>query len=103
MVEKNPVSVNWQTLFIIIPIIDLWATYRIQKLRLYIVVNIAMLVTEFLIVILIFGEESFDYYASEQVTDIHIIFGVAVFVIETGIFIALIRKWSKEWNEKIKK
>lgn len=38
MVKKEPVSVNWQTLFILIPIVDLWASYRVEKLRLYLLI-----------------------------------------------------------------
>ena len=33
MVKQKPVNVNWQTVFVFIPILDLWAFYSVQKLR----------------------------------------------------------------------
>jgi len=38
MVEKKPVSVNWQMIFVLIPFLDLYASYRIQKLRLWLLI-----------------------------------------------------------------
>ena len=38
MVEKKPVSVNWQMVFSVIPCLDLYASYRIQKLRLWLLI-----------------------------------------------------------------
>jgi len=38
MTKKEPVSVNWQTLLILIPIVDLLAVYRVEKLRLYLLI-----------------------------------------------------------------
>ena len=104
MVKKEPVSVNWQTLFAIIPIINLWACYRIEKLRLYLLVIIAILVVEFLVVALIFPENFDAFYGlteSEQPID------NSIYILEIGVEVAisivLIRKWSKEWNESISK
>jgi len=49
LVTQKPVSVNWQTLFILIPIIDLWAAYRVEKLGLYILLIIALAVVSFIV------------------------------------------------------
>jgi len=38
MVEKKPVNVNWQMVFVLIPFLDLYASYRIQKLRLWLLI-----------------------------------------------------------------
>jgi len=90
MVEKKPVSVNWQTLFILIPIIDLWASYRVEKLRLYILLLIAVFVVSgivgFVEGFLSFGTSAFFSY-------------IAVLV-AVVISIILIRSWSTEWNKK---
>ena len=106
MVEKEPVSINWQTLFAIIPIINLWACYRIEKLRLYLIVIIAILVVEFLITQMILDEQDFDCFwgiieceMDERTTFLAIV----LFGIESGISIVLVRKWSLEWNSKISK
>ena len=93
MVEQKPVSVNWQTLFILIPIIDLWAAYRIEKLGLYILFIIAMIVIGFIVGfvegILFFGMSDF--------------FSWMVFLGGVVASIYLIRKWSEEWNKKFEK
>ena len=101
MVEKIPVNINWQTLFMIIPIINLWAMYRIEKLRLFLLVVIAMAVVEFLGGTLIFGDVWTDYYLGEANTEGLDGFSSAVILVEIGISIVLVRKWSKEWNSKI--
>ena len=101
MVRQEPVSVNWQTLLIIIPIIDLWATYRIEKLRLYLLVMIAIAVTGFVIETSIFGFDSYfmDQPAFTASSWLEIVF----LLIEIGIAIILVRKWSREWNKKVGK
>jgi len=103
MVDKIPVSVNWQTLLILFPILDLWATYRIQKLRLYllifylgfglatIVLEIALSPDEYFS-----GETQIDFSFDES-WEIE----AAVLLVSLGLAIILIRKWSREWNEKL--
>ena len=105
MVKKEPVSVNWQTLFILIPIVDLWASYRIQKLRLYllifylgfglgsVVLEIALFPDEFM------SDENLNSnnWVVEGFFDIWLI----ITLVGYGVAIILIRKWSKEWNEKL--
>ncbi len=99
MVRKEPVSVNWQTLFVIIPIVDLWATYRIEKLRLYLLVMIAIAVTGFVIEIAIFGIDA--YFSEQEDFTSNSWFQSAILLVEIGIAIILVRKWSSEWNENI--
>ena len=93
MVTQKPVSVNWQTLFILIPIIDLWAAYRIEKLGRYILFIIGMIVVSFIVGfvegILFFGMSDF--------------FSWMVFLGGVIISIYLIRSWSTEWNKKFGK
>ena len=100
MIEKKPASINWQTLFVIIPIINLWACYRIEKLRLYLIVIIAMIVVEFLVVALIFPENFDTFYGLTETEPYNRIIILEIGV-EVAISIVLIRKWTKEWNSKI--
>ena len=93
MVEKKPVSVNWQTLFILLPIIDLWATYRVEKLGLYILLIIALAVVGFIVGFV----EGFLFFGMSDFFSWMVLLGGLV------ISIYLIRKWSEEWNEKIEK
>ena len=90
MVEKKPVSVNWQTLFILIPIIDLWAAYRVEKLGLYILLIIALAVVGFIVGFV----EGFLFFGMSD------FFSWIVVLVGVIISIILIRSWSTEWNKK---
>ena len=101
VVKKEPVSVNWQTLFILIPIVDLWATYRVQKLRLYLlIIYVGFGLGSIVIAISFFPEEFLlaDSF-SEGFSEVWIAITLAAY----GLAIILIRKWSKKWNEKLAK
>jgi len=90
MVEKKPVSVNWQTLFILIPIIALWATYRVEKLGRYILLIIALAVVGYIVGFV----EGFLFFGMSD------FFSWIVVLVGVVISIILIRSWSTEWNEK---
>jgi hypothetical protein len=78
MIQKQKVSVGWQMLFSIIPIVNLWAAYRIEKLLLALLIFIPTnLVIGFLI--------PFP-------------FSLPIVVI---IHVLIMRKWSKDWNKAI--
>ena len=93
MVEKKPVSVNWQTLFILIPIIDLWAAYRIEKLGRYVLFIIAMIIVGFIVGFV----EGLIFLGTSD------FFSWIVVVVGMVISIILIRSWSEEWNRKFEK
>ena len=38
MIEKKPENVKWQMVFSVIPFLDLYASYRIQKLRFWLLI-----------------------------------------------------------------
>jgi len=104
MVTKGPVSVNWQSVFMFIPIVDLWAAYRIQKLRMYLLIFLVGFgVIEISLGISLAGSiDEFlkldpDYVVSDSiVTDILI----AITLVQFGVAVILIRIWSKQWNLK---
>ena len=85
VVEQKPVNVNWQTLFCILPYIWIFAFYRIEKLRMGIVIAIGTLAVSVTVSMLL----PFPYG----------LFGNLV--ISIGIPIYFIRKWSREWNERV--
>jgi len=93
VVEKKPVSVNWQTLFIFIPIIDLWAAYRVEKLGRYILLIIALAVVGFIVGFV----EGFLFFGMSD------FFSWIVVLVAVVISIILIRSWSTEWNEQFEK
>jgi len=96
--KKEPVSVNWQSIFTIIPFVNLWAFYRVERLRRYFLFVIAYVVAYFLIGMLVFGV---DPFLDEQVGESRYIFEGMFTALEIGISVGLIRMWSNEWNEKL--
>ena len=91
-VKQEPVSVNWQTLFAVLPVVWIWAFYRIEKLRLALVILISTS----------FGFSVLSGLLAGLLPD-----GAGMYLImpitylpQAILAIALIRKWSKQWNEK---
>jgi hypothetical protein len=87
MVEQKPVNVNWQTLFCIIPYVWIWAFYRIEKLRMGIVIAVGAGLASVALGMLI----PFPYGLLGNL------------VISIVIPIYFIRKWSIEWNDRVSK
>ncbi len=83
MVTHKPVSVNWQTVFMIIPYVWIYAFYRIEKLMMGIVLLVVTAIVTALVGSMFFG-----------------LFYLFAWIISIGIPIYFIRKWSTEWNEK---
>jgi uncharacterized membrane protein len=103
MADKKPVNVNWQTLFILIPIIDLWATYRIEKFRVYFLVFwVGAGIVETVVLWTVMGE---SYWADEGMYFLNDLTGLSIqipmMVVHAGISVYFIRVWSKEWNSKL--
>ena len=102
MVAKGPVSVNRQTVFSVIPILAIWATYRIQKARIFLLifwlgfgtVGITHDVAQLGIDHYWDGELPFDDPA-------YLAIFMAIVALEFGLRVYFVRKWSREWNERI--
>jgi len=84
MVEQKPVDVNLLTVLQFVPIIGAWTFYRIEKLRMYIVIEFALAVPSIVLQIVL----PFPYYL------------IGTLPIGFGVPIYLIRKWGKKWNAK---
>ena len=85
VVKQKPVDVNLQTLFCILPYIWIYAFYRIEKLRLGIVIAIGAFAAT-----IAWGMAfPFPYGL------------VGNLIISIVVPIYFIRKWSREWNEKL--
>ena len=88
MVEQEPVNIKLQIIFVFIPFLNLYAFYKIQKLRLSLCFIIPIGVAS-----RIFGTGAMTY---ESAIIVSILFsGLAI-----GLAIWLVLKWSKQWNEK---
>ena len=98
MIDKKPVNVWLQMIFAVIPILDIFASYKIQKLRLGILFfwaggSIVQIVQFFVF----FGEE---YYISFGQFQARLPESVILFTIIFAILkVIVMRKWSKKWNE----
>lgn len=84
-IKREQYSVNIQMILSIIPIVDLWATYRIEKLRFWILLWIGLAMVD-LIIVSIAGYE---------------ISLVLSFLIGIPIGVFLMRHFTMEWNKKI--
>ena len=106
MPAKGPVSILWQIIFTFIPILDLYAFYRIKKLRRYFLYIVAplLLITFGATSVLVSEElESPDFsFEDESMTSENEEFLSLIFVpVEIGfqiLTIYLVYTWSKKWN-----
>jgi len=85
-VKRKVYSVNIQMILSIIPVVDLWAAYRIEKLRLWVLFWIGMFIVGFLVGLIVV-----DYTAS-TIINLLISIPIAVF---------LMRHFTIEWNKDI--
>ena len=87
-VKQEPVIIKWQIIFTFIPFLNLYAFYKIQKLRLFLCFFMPISI----------ASRIFDLGAPtyESAIIVSILFsGLAI-----GLAIWLVLKWSKQWNEK---
>ena len=92
MVQQKPVTIKWQIIFVFIPFLNLYAFYKIQKLRLYLCFFMP------LSLILRFLEVAFDTVPSGRL--IWFILAICFAGLQIGLSIWFVLKWSKQWNEK---
>jgi len=84
-VKREPVNVNTQTVLAVIPIVDFWAAYRIQKFRLWCLLYVGLLALNVPI---------------EMVLPYPYGLTIAI-IVDVSLVIYLMRKWSNEWNALI--
>ena len=89
MVEQEPVNIKLQIIFVFIPFLNLYAFYKIQKLRLALCFIIPISVVSRIL-------GSFPNNTYESAIILTILFsGLSI-----GLSIWFVLKWSKQWNEK---
>ncbi len=105
MARKESVSVNWQSLLVIISFLDLFAAYRVEKLRLFLLIfYLGFGLGSVILDASLFPED----YFSDEFLDSNDLFtegfwqiGLFIRLVAIGFAIILIRKWSREWNKKV--
>ena len=103
MVKQKPVSVKRQTVFALIPSVDVWAFYRIQKLRKFILIVLALGFGFAPISLSVSASIDVDNISSplELYTNpIFLAYMIGSIGTLHGTLVYFIRRWSKEWNEK---
>lgn len=114
MPAEGKVSLTRQTIFALIPVLDLYAAYHIKKLRWYLLIMIASGIVIGTITSVI-APESQDYDPERLVSfDGNIDWAYAILgenpglslaiiianqAISLAIAVYIIRRWSKEWNK----
>ena len=83
--KKSKVNIDWQSVFAIIPFVNLYAAYRIQKLRKFLLIFIPFTLA------LNFGVAIFIPYPYSWPIAAAILIPVEIYYM---------RKWSRQWNEK---
>ena len=84
-VKREPVNIDIQTVLALVPIVDFWAAYRIEKFRFWGMLFIGFIVLSISISLII-------PYPYDMIVGI---------IIEAPIAVYLMRMWSKEWNTKL--
>ncbi len=97
---KKPVNVILQMFFVVIPILNLYASYKIQKLRLwFLIFGVGGVIFELVQTRFFFGEEHYVLFGTfEGRLPESVILSTIVFVI---IQVFVMWTWSKKWNESI--
>jgi len=112
VVKKEPVDLTIQTILVILPWVNLYAFYRVQKLRMYILISIIIFFTGISIFVGItvgmmmsagsveegmsIYENNMEFWEFLKAPPLYLIFYIAGSLLE----IYLIRRWSKKWNER---
>ena len=105
MPAKGPVKIVWQIIFIFIPILDLWAFYRIKKLRKFVLMVWIpeIVITMVIITPIVIADVEQTLNGNPMLGDEFFIETIILYIVETGftiLSIYLIYKWSKEWNKQ---
>lgn len=82
MVKVVPVSLNRQMIYCLIPFLDLYAAYKVKKLRLYLLIVIPIGIALSLLL-------------GDDLTTHSFLIEIAVSI---GLALYLIRRWSIKWN-----
>ncbi len=103
MVEKKPVNVKWQMIFVLIPFLDLYASYRIQKLRLWLLIfGVGVGIAVILLNYALFGIDHFGWNNEIDPGDPAMMyFHITSTIVILGAAVYVIRRWSISWNQKV--
>jgi formate hydrogenlyase subunit 3/multisubunit Na+/H+ antiporter MnhD subunit len=111
MVKDEPVSLTRQTIYCIIPALDIYAAYRVKRLRKYFAIMLLLVGVPLSIAdsVLFPNDRTVTLEAFLQfltyyygVDTNHFVFSITTTIGTILLAIYLIRRWSKQWNEKFR-
>ena len=110
MVKEKPVSLIRQTIYCMIPYVDIYAAYRVKRLRKYLLIMIPVILAAGSFVYTIFPVEPLSQDFEGIVAWIFFldylydpIDSIPYMIQHVGLVllaIFLVRRWSKQWNTK---
>ena len=114
MPAKGPVSLMWQTIFCFIPIMDIVASYRVKRLRWYLLIFLGFGAASSAIQMIVNPFEESSVYNEKVFSETtgfdwgyailgqNPELGIASILVHNAfaylIAVYLIRRWSKKWN-----
>ncbi len=105
MPAKEPVSLTRQTIYVLFPILDLIAFYRIKHLRKYLlIVYLGVAIIAGSAYSMVVTPESWtfndNYNPNYMLDPMGWILNIPMMAVSYAIAIYLVRKWSRKWNEQ---
>ena len=115
MPVNEPVSLTRQTIFCFIPFLDMYAAYKIKKLRWYLLIAIGLSLAMVAVELMVnpisesddpalymddFGNVDWGKIWFGPNPEVSISFMIVHIAIALIVAVYLIRRWSKKWNEK---
>ncbi|MBA3750491.1 MAG: DnaJ domain-containing protein [Nitrosopumilus sp.] len=91
--SNQKVSVWWHMFYAIIPLVNLWAFFRIQRLEMAITSTLPLLIGIISLLSILPSFSFFPFRFEDRVSIFLILFG--------GVLAFFIRRWSIMWNEQI--
>ena len=109
MVKDEPVSLTRQTIYCIIPILDIYAAYRVKVLRKYMIIIILVAIPVSIADSVIFPDTDKTFEGFLQfltfyygVDTNHFVASIIIWMGTVMLAIYLVRRWSKQWNAKFR-
>lgn len=101
MAKKEPVNMTWQTVFAFLPILYLIALYKVEKLTLGFAIALCFVLVGWTINDTLGSSELHEFPSNGEYDYGYYIAAIIHTIISVVTFVYLIRRWSREWNEKI--
>ncbi len=116
MPAKGPVSLTWQTVFCFVPLMDIVASYRVKRMRWYLLIFIGFGAISSLVQSFVYPLDEASTYGEKIYSEVNGIdwsyavlgdnpeLGILSIIIHNAIAyliaVYLIRGWSKKWNQR---